>query len=262
MTTIEKKALRTAATVLLLREGDRGLEVFMVVRHHEIEFASGGLVFPGGSIDPGDRAVAEEAALLCKEDGLDPEAAVIRVAGIRETFEESGVLLARKRGAGEILSATQMEALAPQRIELHDGKVTFIDIIRKHQLVLATDGLTPFAHWITPVQRPKRFDTHFLLARAPRDQVGNHDGRESVDSLWLTPNDALEGAKTGRFKVPFPTTRNLARLGRFDTVDAAFAHARTTPVVTVTPELTIREDGGRTIKIPAAAGYDGEVFDF
>ena len=81
-------------------------------------------------------------------------------------------------------------------------------------MVLALDELVPYAHWITPEGMPKRFDTWFFLAAAPPEQVGAHDGKESTDSIWVSPREALEGGESGRFKLPFPTTRNLIKLGK------------------------------------------------
>jgi hypothetical protein len=107
---------------------------------------------------------------------------------------------------------------------------------------------------------PKRFDTWFFLAAAPPDQLGAHDGRESTDSIWVSPREALEGGDSGRFKLPFPTTRNLIKLGRQPHVAAALDEARGKPVVTVMPVMT-RLNGGRQLVIPREAGYDGEVFE-
>jgi 8-oxo-dGTP pyrophosphatase MutT (NUDIX family) len=255
------KGMRVATTVLLLRDGVAGMEIFMVQRHHQIEFASGALVFPGGSMDPGDRAVASDPVLVADAGGLDTDTLAIRIGGIRETFEESGILLARPRGSDALLSASELARVEPQREALDEGRVSFGDLLRQHGLVPAIDLLVPFAHWITPVDLPKRFDTYFLLALAPPDQVGRHDGRESVDSIWLSPREALQGAESGRFTLPFPTIRNLIKLDKLGSVRAALDFARSTPVVTVVPEMTRLEGGGHRLRIPREAGYDGEVFD-
>lgn len=257
----KSKALRTAATVLLLREGKAGMEIFMVQRHHEIEFSSGALVFPGGSLDPGDREIASDSGLVSDRGGLDADAAAIRIGGIRETFEESGIMLARLRGSTALIPAAQLANLEAQRVALDDGKVSFADILRQDELMPAIDLLVPFAHWITPVNMPKRFDTHFLLALAPADQIGKHDGKESVDSIWLSPKEALDSAASGRFTLPFPTIRNLIKLDKIGTAKAAMDFARATPVVTVVPEMTRVEGGGMRLRIPVEAGYDGEIFD-
>lgn len=255
------KALRVASTVLLLREAAGGMEIFMVQRNRQIEFSSGALVFPGGSMDPNDREVAADPALVADRGGLDIDTAAIRIGGIRETFEESGILLARSRGSSALVSASKAEALGSFREALDEGKVSFADILRQNDLVPAIDLLALFAHWITPVKLPKRFDTHFLLALAPPDQIGKHDGKESVDSVWLTPKAALEAAESGRYNLPFPTIRNLIKLDKLGTAQAAMDYARATSVVTVVPEMSRNADGTTRLRIPLEAGYDGDVFD-
>ncbi len=252
----DPKALRIASTVLLLRDGADGMEIFMVQRNRAIEFASGALVFPGGSIDPNDYEIAETLAT-----NLPNELAAIRVAGVRETFEESGILLARARGSDALVSAGIANKVGPLRAAVDSGEIKFSSVLNGHDLVPAIDLLVPFAHWITPVNLPKRFDTHFMLALAPKDHVGRHDGHESVDSIWLTPRTALDGAESGRFTLPFPTIRNLVKLDKLKTAKAAMDYARATPVVTVTPELSRGDNGGVRLNIPKEAGYDGDVFD-
>ena len=218
-----------ASTVLLLRDGPEGLEVFMVVRHTSNDFASGALVFPGGRVEASDAVLA----------GGD-EAGAFRVAAIRETWEECGVLLA-----------------APGTPPAAEGE--FATMLALRGLVPDVLGLAHFAHWITPVPVPKRFDTHFFLAAAPADQDALHDGREAVDSVWIRPRDALAAAEAGLRKVVFPTRMNLTKLARHDSVADAFAAARATPVVTVLPEQRMTREG-RVLRIPAAAGYGGEEF--
>jgi hypothetical protein len=107
---------------------------------------------------------------------------------------------------------------------------------------------------------PKRFDTWFFLAAAPPEQAGAHDGRESTDSIWVSPREALAGGESGRFKLPFPTTRNLIRLGKRASVKAALDDSRGKSVVTVMPVMT-KLNGGRQLRIPLEAGYDGELFE-
>ena len=251
---------RPASTILLLRERG-GIEVFMMVRHYQIEFASGALVFPGGSVDAGDQDIVGMTELYDNRQGFDPAALKFRIAAIRETFEESGILLARPRGADTIISADRAEAISQaHRAAVCEGAVPFARVVAENDLVLALDQLAHYAHWITPMGLPKRFDTHFFIAKAPPDQVGAHDGRESTDSIWVSPKEALEGGESGRFKLPFPTTRNLIKLGKQPSVDVALSEARRSTVVTVLP--TISKDGDRRmLRIPAEAGYDGELFE-
>lgn len=252
----KSKAMRIAATVLLLRDGADGMEIFMVQRNRAVEFSSGALVFPGGSISPNDYEIAKTLTT-----NLPNELAAIRVAGVRETFEESGILLAKPRGSDALVSAEIAAKAGPMRAAVDKGEVTFSSVLDAHDLVPVIDLMAPFAHWITPVNMPKRFDTHFLLALAPKDHVGKHDGSESVDSIWLTPREALEGDKSGRFTLPFPTVRNLIKLDKLRTTSAAMDYARATPIVTVIPEMKKNDDGTTHLKIPKEAGYDGEIFD-
>jgi 8-oxo-dGTP pyrophosphatase MutT (NUDIX family) len=255
------KSMRFASTMLLLRDGADGLEVFMVVRHHQIDFASGALVFPGGSIDPDDHAIAANAALYTNSGDFDAMATAMRVGAARETFEECGILLARPRGSQSLVAGSKVEAIVDKhRAALCEGKTTFSDILTANDLVLALDLLVPFAHWITPVGLPKRFDTQFYLAIAPSDQLGAHDGLESVDSIWVSPNAAVDGARTGKFTLVFATERNLIKLGRATSAFEAIKAAQADRIVSVLPEIT-KTETGRQLRIPAEAGYDGDVFD-
>ncbi|MDU6322579.1 NUDIX hydrolase, partial [Bradyrhizobium sp.] len=174
-----------------------------------------------------------------------------------------GILLARARGSGALIdAAAAREIEAAHRLPLCEGKVSFLEVLERHGLVLALDALVPYAHWITPEGMPKRFDTWFFLAAAPPDHLGAHDGRESTDSVWVSPREALAGGEDGRFKLPFPTTRNLIRLGKQPAVADALAAARDMDIVTVMPVMTKTADGGRQLRIPPEAGYDGEIFEF
>ncbi len=258
----EGTTARPASTILLLRDGaQREIEVFMMVRHHEIEFSSGALVFPGGSVDASDRDIIAQPALYAGGEGCDIDALSFRIAAIRETFEESGILLARPRGSTRLVEAKRAAEIAGRhRVALTEQKTVFLDVLTESGMVLALDELVPYARWITPEGMPKRYDTWFFLAAAPPDQLGAHDGRESTNSLWLSAREAVAGGESGRFKLPFPTTRNLIKLGKQPNVKAAIEDARGKPVVTVMPEL-VRLNGGRQLRIPLEAGYDGELFE-
>jgi 8-oxo-dGTP pyrophosphatase MutT (NUDIX family) len=254
---------RPASTILLLRDSAARseIEVFMMVRHYEIDFNSGALVFPGGSVDKGDSEIIARPELYSGGEGLDAASLSFRIAAIRETFEESGIMLARPKGSRRLVDAISASKIeAANRAALTEGKMTFLSVLADNDLSLALDELVPYAHWITPEGLPKRFDTWFFLAAAPPDQLGAHDGRESTDSVWVSPREALEGGQTGRFKLPFPTTRNLIKLGKQSKVGSALTEASGKPIVTVMPVMT-RENGGRQLHIPAEAGYDGEVFE-
>lgn len=241
-----------AATILLLRDGEAGLEVFMVVRHHQIDFASGALVFPGGKMAAGD--TAPDVRGLCDgTDDLDDAELGLRVAAIREAFEESGVLLARAEGGG-LIGGKRLLTLEADRPRLDKGELAIGDFLAREGLRLGCDLLQPYAHWITPRMMPKRFDTRFYLAVAPEDHVAVHDGTEGVDSVWIRPGDALADAEAGRRTVIFPTRMNLEMLAASATVAEAMAAARTRRIVTVEPKV---EDRGGTmfLTLPAEAGY-------
>jgi 8-oxo-dGTP pyrophosphatase MutT (NUDIX family) len=262
----EAAKARPASTILLLRDsagpdGKGEIEVFMMVRHYEIDFNSGALVFPGGSVDAGDHDIAAKPELYAGGERLDAEALAFRIAAIRETFEESGILLAKPRGSTTLVDAKRAgEIEAANRTALCEGNTTFLKILTDNGMLLTLDELVPYAHWITPEGMPKRFDTWFFLAAAPPEQAGAHDGKESTDSIWVSPREALAGGESGRFKLPFPTTRNLIKLGKHRTVKSALDDTTGKPIVTVMPVMT-KENGGRQLRIPAEAGYDGVLFE-
>lgn len=239
-----------SATVLLLRDGQQGLEVFMVVRHHQIDFASGALVFPGGKADPQDG----DPKLATVTDGAsNAQRRAVLLCAIRECFEECGVLLARN-ATGELVSGSELARLDQFRDPLHSGALDLVTFAEQEQLRFAADQLTHFAHWITPPMMPKRFDTHFYLAHAPADQLAVHDGHESVDSVWLTPQEAIAAAAQGTYTIIFPTLRNLEKLAQSNDVASAIAAARSAPVVPVLPWTEARQDA-TYLCIPTDAGY-------
>ncbi|MCH7960196.1 MAG: NUDIX hydrolase [Candidatus Hydrogenedentes bacterium] len=242
-----------AATVLICRDAPDGLETFMVVRHHQIDFASGALVFPGGKIADSDRD--PDVAARCEGAGDDDVAMrAMKIGAIREAFEECGVLFARSNGSGELVSGERAMTLDHYRKPLAVGELGMAEFLDQEDLVLACDRLHHCAHWITPKGMPKRFDTHFFLALAPGDQVAAHDGEESVDSVWISPEAALADAESGARTIMFPTRCNLMVLGESTTVDEAIEKARARGVVTVEPTVE-QTDGKVYVNIPADAGY-------
>jgi len=249
---------RLAATVLLARDGEQGMELFMVVRHHEIDFASGAMVFPGGSLDPGDRD-PRLTRYADGAEGMDADMLAVRTAAAREAFEECGVLLARD-SAGQLVDGARTAELGElYRAPLEAGEIGIADLLEKHGLRLALDELAHFAHWVTPENMPKRFDTHFFLARAPQDHVLAHDGTESVDSLWITPSEACRQADDGERTIIFPTRVNIEKVGTSKTVAEALERAHNSKVVCVRPVVEKAEDG-RILNIPIEAGYGASRF--
>jgi 8-oxo-dGTP pyrophosphatase MutT (NUDIX family) len=247
---------RLSATILLIRDAEELFEIFMVERHHQIDFAEGALVFPGGKVEASDGDPELEAH--CRDAGHHSETGkALRVAAIRETFEECGVLLARARATGELVGADALESISKRfRQKLLDDEMTMLELVEACDLELAFDLLVPFAHWVTPEFMPKRFDTHFFLVVAPPNQLAAHDGFESVDSLWTTIPAALELERTGRRTIIFPTLENVKKLGRSRRVEEAIQNARRETIVTVLPVLTKAADGERMLEIPEEAGYE------
>jgi 8-oxo-dGTP pyrophosphatase MutT (NUDIX family) len=243
---------KPAATILMLRQGQKGLEVFMVVRHHQIDFASGALVFPGGKADPQDF----EENLIPYLDGAneDTDMRAAQVSAIREAFEECGILLARNSGSSEIISGEKLAALQEYREPLNKGEISLLAFLKEQALVLACDELTHFAHWITPPMMPKRFDTHFYLAIAPADHIALHDGYESVDSVWIAPADAISEEAQGKRTIIFPTLRNLEKLATWNNLEDAISATLSSKVIPVLPWTEKREDGNY-LCIPVEAGY-------
>ena len=237
--------------MLLVRDGAAGLEVFMVVRHREIEFAGGALVFPGGRVEEADAALA----------GDDPLGA-FRIAGIRETFEECGVLLAREPGAAEMIRRDRLLAVADRHhAALLRNARSLPEVLAAERLEPATDALAHWAHWVTPASRSKRFDTQFFLAAAPPDQLAVHDGLESVE---VGLDRAGAGGGRGRCRqaaagVRHPEEPREAGAAR-DRCRRPGCEPRRTTVVRVQPEM-VRSGGGWRIRIPAEADYGGDSFD-
>lgn len=248
---MSKDDLIPAATVMMLRDTDDGPEVFMVVRHHEIDFASGALVFPGGKADKPDFD-SNLRAHCGNADALDDKELALRVASIRESFEECGILLAREKGESDFISADRLKALDGWRDRFNNRDATMLEFAEAENLEFAVDVLGFFAHWITPDMMPRRFDTYFYMARAPQDHVALHDGSESVDSVWITAKQALADADAEKRTVIFPTRMNIEKLAKRSSVDDALAQCG--DVVTVTP--FIEQEGEKTfLRIQPEAGY-------
>lgn len=236
------------------------MELFMVVRHREIDFASGALVFPGGSVDKHDRD-ERVRAITRGSDGLDDNTLALQVAAVREAFEECGVLLARKSGQSGIVAGDHASSLGEKyRKDLEAGNLGIAEMAVAEDLELAIDQLSYFAHWITPSHAPKRFDTHFFIAEAPEGHDLSHDGREAVDSIWITPDAAIKGADDGTYTIVTATRLNIQKIGRSSTPAEARATADASPVVTVQPDVTVTETG-RILRIPIEAGYGFSEID-
>jgi recombination protein RecT len=207
----ELAPLRPAATVLLLRDSEQGIEVLMTRRSMTASFAPGAYVFPGGGIDAADAQAHAQSTRRATQSDLHLTQAI---AAIRESFEELGVLLAR-HADGSHVNTADIAAL--------DRKAPFAAQCRERGLTLAGDEVFVLAHWITDRDLPRRFDVPFLVARMPEGQSPVADEAEQFEPVWVRPADALARHKAGGFFIIFPTIRTLERLQHYPNVDAVLA---------------------------------------
>jgi len=235
---------RDAATIVLLRDGPRGLETYLLRRRSTLEFAPGVLVFPGGGVHDSDRQPVEwigpPAADWAAKFGCDEDTARgLVVAAVRETFEESGVLFASP-GPGEPV-VTDTTAFEDERAALDRGELDFAEFLTARGLVIRADLLGAWAHWVTPGFEPKRYDTRFFVATVPPDQrVGELPG-EADRAAWWPIRDLWPELDSGSVIMLPPTAvtcRELAELS-VDGVPAAVANRAITHIE---PHL-VDEDG-------------------
>ena len=249
-------APRDAATVALVRDAPGGLQVYLLRRVRGMAFAGGMHVFPGGSVDAADAtahigwsgpAAADWAAAFSTSE---PMARSLVCAAVRETFEESGVLLA---GASpdDVLADVSTDEWESERVALEGRQHSLSELLSRRGLVLRSDLLRPLAHWITPEIEPKRFDTRFFLARLPEGQVTRTAGTEADQRLWLRPADAIEQDLT---MLP-PTRAVLTELSAYDDVDSALRATRT--ISPVLPKLLVDDDDRLVFLLPGDDGYPG-----
>jgi 8-oxo-dGTP pyrophosphatase MutT (NUDIX family) len=239
-------APRHAATVVLLRDTGSGPEVYLLRRAGTMAFAAGMHVFPGGSVDPRDGETATAwagppAASWAGWLGCDePLARALVCAAVRETFEESGVLLAGP-DAGSVVADTTGDDLERDRLALLDRSASMAGMLAGRGLVLRSDLLRPWAHWITPEFEPKRFDTRFFVAAVPPGQRPRDVSGEADDTVWLPVSAAVTRHEAGELEMLPPTIECLRELAGFATVsDALAAPRRVRPVM---PRLV--SDGDR-----------------
>ena len=242
-----------ASTVLIIRNGNTGIEVFMVVRHHEIDFASGALVFPGGKVDTNDYDEKLKNLSYIDEES-ESENIPFKIAAIRESFEEANVLFANDNTSNSLVSVNRLKNLNQWREKFNNNTTSMIEFASTEGLSFSTKNLIPFAHWITPEKMPKRFDTRFYIAEAPKDHEGEHDGSESVDSIWISPQQALEDCYSKKRTIIFPTRLNLEKLSKSSSVEEALDRARNSKIVTVMPSIS-KIEGEAFLTIPENAGY-------
>lgn len=262
--------VRDAATVMLVRDGDSGLEVCMLRRNLNSDFVGGAYVFPGGGVDPEDAEPDVEAISIGRTNdsasrlvGSEQAGLSFWVAAIRESFEEAGLLLATD-SEGRTISFTD-ETVA-RRFEIHrkavdSGERRLAEICVEEDLRLDLGSIHYFSRWVTPLGAPRRYDTRFFVAAAPQGQVALHDDREVIAAVWVTPEKALADHEAGRRTMIFPTVRTMVALSRFSRSEDVLSHtASQEHVEPVLPVLEESGDGYR-ILLPGDPEHTGGVYD-
>lgn len=233
---------RPAATIVLLRDAAAGIEVLLMRRHRQSGFVPGAWVFPGGRVDPSDSA----PLLHERIDGLPSEpvpAAPFWTAALRELFEETGVLLAR-RGNGEwSADASSHRSVEGRRHALMEDEISMMDALIDLELTLDASAMVHIGHWVTPVVEPRRYDTHFFAAALPPGREAKPDPREMTEALWLDPRTALERFEHGELPMVFPTVRTLETLHGHDSVEHVLSSFRHRQVRRMLPRLVRTETG-------------------
>jgi 8-oxo-dGTP pyrophosphatase MutT (NUDIX family) len=246
---------RDAATVILVRPGP-GVEVFLLRRTKVLEFAPGACVFPGGSVDErdADPAIAETGwigpspADLGHLLGISAERACALVcAAVRETFEESGVLL-----AGPSQAELVRDDAIKDRQALLDGSLSLGELLGRRGLKLRADLLTPWARWITPEISPRRFDTWFFAAALPPGQLAAAGPGEADSGTWWRPSAALEAARAGEITLLPPTAVTLAELAAYPDVGGILRERR---MITPLMPTVVVEDERAWLAMPQATEY-------
>ena len=246
----------------------------MLKRNLASEFVAGAYVFPGGSVDPGDRGEAAEELCRGLDDvtasallGVDSGGLAFWVAALRECFEEAGVLLAQPRdaAAGSAVLDTSDPAVGARfeahREDINEGRTGLLAVCRQEGLVLAADTVHYVSHWITPELAPRRYDTRFFVTTAPPGQVAHHDEGETIATIWVRPNDALARFEAGEIELLPPTIDCLEKLGVHSSTGEVMAWAReVTDIPTILPIVLI-EDGRLLVLRPGDDGYEEALED-
>jgi 8-oxo-dGTP pyrophosphatase MutT (NUDIX family) len=256
---LRPEAARDAATVAVLRETASGIEVYTLRRQRTMAFGPGVYVFPGGSVDPRDTDptigwVGPDPAfwgeVFAAPEGL---ARALVCAAVRETFEESGVLLAGP-DAGSVVADTSGPDWESARRALLDRDLGFAEFLHRRGLALRADLLRPWARWITPRIEPKRFDTRFFVAAMPAGQRTREFGEEADQVEWVAPGAAVQRFRDGAMRMMPPTLVTMAEIGEFPSVAAVLAGAAGRVISPVEPAVVVEGDEALVL-MPGDPGY-------
>lgn len=238
---------RPASTVILMRDGSQGPEVYLLRRHSGMAFAAGMSVFPGGRVDEADASIADSwsgpsPSWLASRLGCTEEMAVAyAAAAVRETFEESGVLLAGAARDGLVADTTGPDWEA-DRVALEDRSLSFADFLNRRRLVVRADLLGVWAHWITPDYEPRRYDTRFFVAALPAGQLTRDVSGESDQVVWMSPADAVRAVDSKEMAMLPPTYFSCAELAAYTKVVDVIAATRDREVPAIKPRVRVEGD--------------------
>ena len=239
--------IRLAATLMIMSEDQ---SVLMVKRNEAIEFAGGAYVFPGGKINLCD--YPESWGLLDQSGQNNREEQAAKIAAIRETFEETGILFAKNQHGEWVLN--QYSSETELRANIEKTPENFIDFLTREKLSLQTQTLAAIAIWCPPTHIKKRFMTWFFIAIAPQKLKPLADNSEIVEAIWIAPNNAFAQAQAKTKKIIFPTRCNLALLADFNDNQSLWEYAISRPAPIINPEVRFNE-GQETLCIPSDIGY-------
>jgi 8-oxo-dGTP pyrophosphatase MutT (NUDIX family) len=240
--------VRDAATVILLRDGPSGLEVWLLTRVTQMVFAAGMAVFPGGRLDDADADVpfaAGAEARTAAQFGCDAVQARALLGGaVRETFEETGVLLT-------LPSADLSDA----RTDVEAGRVSFGELLRTNGLTADAEALHPWSRWVTPAGEVRRYDARFFIGVMPEGVEAQDVTTESSSAGWFGVGAALESAQRGELGMLPPTIMTLASLARYLSVAEVLDAAQQRSLEPISPSIERNDDGDIIAKLP-----DGTAF--
>ena len=267
--TENKFVFKDAATVILIRPSKSGdWEVFLARRHQNQTFMAGAYVFPGGQLEETDKdpqlenyiktADVFDPLRLLQDSSLPSEKARgFFIAAIRETFEEAGILLGGKT-TGNFVSFHDEKVLKrfnDYRLKLNASQISPAVIAQKEEISFFPDALIPYAHWITPEFEKKRFSTRFFLAKLPPCQTPVADAMELTESLWVTPQKALEMHRRKEIILMPPTFKTIEELFAFRNIDELFYATKTKIIYPILPQLE-----GKILKLPHDPEYSIDVY--
>ena len=250
---------RPAATVVLMRDSDEGIQVLLLKRVHNSGFVPGAYVFPGGRVDAEDAdpemlgktvsLSADGAAARMRLEGADPPAAAYYLASVREAFEETGILIGHGADGDPVPSAAVSATVLNARDRLLDSSRTFAETLTDLSAQIDDTAIEYVGHWITPVAEPRRYDTRFFAAVVPPDSKPAIHKAEMVDALWITPGAALNRTHKGSLPMVFPTIKTLEPMVDFATTAEVLAFYRKRSIPSVLPRL-VRTSEGISLRIP------------